>query len=306
MADLDALGRIQLDYPRVDVFPTRVWKRGTSFGPRGESGYLVQALRELFWSVDRAVFRGKFRSARDRSLAVRAAKEEDSALESLRASNPYALETLYNRAPHNLLSELCDTYGSDKGETRPDGHPYPWRSHTYADYISRMFAHCRNSVTRVFECGIGTNNPNLVSTMGISGKPGASLRVWRDYFPNAIIYGADIDEDILFSEERITTFQVDQTNPGSVRGMWEKIGGKVDLIIDDGLHAFEAGKTLFENSIDRLEDNGVYIIEDVFPSDLRKYEKFFSNTGYFVDFAILHRENSKLKDNCLVVIRKEL
>ena len=34
--------------------------------------------------------------------------------------------------------------------------------------------------------------------MGIKGKPGASLRVWKDYFPNANIIGVDIDENILF------------------------------------------------------------------------------------------------------------
>ena len=45
---------------------------------------------------------------------------------------------------------------------------------------------------------MGTNNPNLVSTMGSSGRPGASLYAFKEYLPNAIIYGADIDKDILF------------------------------------------------------------------------------------------------------------
>ena len=34
--------------------------------------------------------------------------------------------------------------------------------------------------------------------MTASGKPGASLRVWRDYFNNAQVIGADIDKRILF------------------------------------------------------------------------------------------------------------
>ena len=42
--------------------------------------------------------------------------------------------------------------------------------------------------------------------MNINGKPGASLRAWRDYFENALIYGADIDKNILFKENRINTF----------------------------------------------------------------------------------------------------
>ena len=39
--------------------------------------------------------------------------------------------------------------------------------------------------------------------MGIKGKPGASVRAFRDYFDKAIIYGADIDSKILFFEKRI-------------------------------------------------------------------------------------------------------
>lgn len=35
-------------------------------------------------------------------------------------------------------------------------------------------------------------------------RPGASLRVWRDFFPNAVIYGWDIDPSaMVYDEERI-------------------------------------------------------------------------------------------------------
>src|SRR5262249_23189855 len=102
----------------------------------------------------------------------------------------------YKRHADSLLNALCDKYGTDKGEMRSAGHPYPWPSHTYADFIERLFDHCREYVNHVFECGLGTNNPKLQSSMGSTGVPGASLRVWREYFPNAMILGADIDKDI--------------------------------------------------------------------------------------------------------------
>jgi hypothetical protein len=38
---------------------------------------------------------------------------------------------------------------------------------------------------------------------------------------------------------------------------------KFGIFIDDGLHTFEAGKILFENSIHKLVEGGVYIIEDI-------------------------------------------
>ena len=108
------------------------------------------------------------------------------------------------------LARLCDLYGSDKGEIATSGHPYPWASHSYSDLYELMFALRRSDVRRVLECGLGTNNPALASSMGAKGRPGASLRVWRDYFPNAEIVGIDIDGDVLFIEERIATFQCDR------------------------------------------------------------------------------------------------
>jgi hypothetical protein len=55
--------------------------------------------------------------------------------------------------------------------------------------------------------------------MGRTGTPGASLRAWRDYFPNAEIYGADIDREILFEEERISAFYVNQLSESAILKM---------------------------------------------------------------------------------------
>lgn len=141
--------------------------------------------------------------------------------------------------------------------------------------------------------------------MGIHGKPGASLRVWRDYFPNAIIYGADIDKDVLFEEERIKTFYMDQLNPKSIKEYWEMVGeDNFDFMLDDGLHTFEAGSSLFNNSIGKLSKLGTYVIEDVLFEDLCRYKDFFRNSPYAVNDIVLNRPNLPLRDNNLVVIRK--
>ena len=36
-----------------------------------------------------------------------------------------------------------------------------------------------------------------------------------------------------------------------------------DVIVDDGLHQFHANVCFFENSIHKLKDDGIFIIEDV-------------------------------------------
>jgi hypothetical protein len=141
--------------------------------------------------------------------------------------------------------------------------------------------------------------------MGSNGKPGASLRVWRDYFPNAQIIGADIDKEILFTEERIDTLWLDQLNKESIIQFWADCTSRdFDIMIDDGLHTFEAGVSLFENSINFLTKNGIYIIEDVNISDLKLFKNYFDSTGYCVDYINLLESGERLKDNSLIIIRK--
>ena len=122
---------------------------------------------------------------------------------------------------NNHLSKLCEIYGTDKGfvELKKD-KPYNWEPHPYSVFYHSLFAHCRENIKLVFECGVGTNDVNYDSNMTSSGKPGASLKMWKDYFFNAEIFGADIDPKVLFQEERIKTFEVDQLNVNSIINMW--------------------------------------------------------------------------------------
>lgn len=233
-------------------------------------------------------------------------RAENAAIKSLGAELGFRIEMHYQRTPSDTFSQLCDIYGSDKGDAGRVDQPYPWESHTYSDYVSRIFGHCRLGVLRVFECGIGTNNPEIASSMGPTGVPGASLRVWRDYFVSAQIFGGDIVETILFEEERIRTFKLDQTDPRSIREVFETIGGELDIIIDDGLHEFDAGKTLFENSFKFLSDTGIYIIEDVSASDCLRFHRLLRNFGYSYEIVNLYRRGLPLENNSMVVIRKSL
>ena len=211
----------------------------------------------------------------------------------------------YNKGKKNPISELCVKHGSDKGYIDFFSKtPYTWRPRNYAEFYFKLFDHCKDQVKLIFECGIGSNNVNIESNMTSGGKPGASLKVWKDYFVNAEVYGADIDKDILFNSDRIKTFEVDQTSKESINKMWREINKKdFDIIIDDGLHNYEAGITLFENSYDRLRKNGIYIIEDV--SNKYLFQLMESLKGYNPEVAILRSNLNHRNDNNLICIRKD-
>src|SRR5208283_1689664 len=119
------------------------------------------------------------------------------------------------------------------------------------------------SVTAVLEIGLGTNNEDVISNIGKTGKPGASLRAFRDFLPKAEIYGADIDKQILFSDERIETCFVDQTDLGSFDELSKNVGVDFDLIIDDGLHSPNANIAVMIFAVDRLKHGGWLVVEDI-------------------------------------------
>ena len=231
---------------------------------------LRTSLENLGRAVDQFAFGSRLRSC----LATRSANARVARLRTkVRVeSRPLA------GTSSTHLAELCDFYGSDKGTAGSPSVTLPWAAHGYCDVYTELFEVRRAEIGSVIECGIGTNNSELESNMTSSGRPGASLRVWRDFFPNASVVGADIDAATLFTEDRITTHQLDQCDPESIRSMWSTIGPKkFDIMIDDGLHNYHAGRCLFENSVDRLADSGVYIIEDVGQSDLEAYAEYFAS-----------------------------
>ena len=203
---------------------------------------------------------------------------------------------IVNAKNDQTLKKLMDYYGSDKGGKN--------NHHNFTDYYSEIFYSKRQSVKNFLEVGLGTNNENIPSNMGRSGKPLASIRAWRDYFTNAQIFGADIDHKILKNETRITTHYVDQTDPVSIKKMYDYFGvDKFDVILEDGLHEFSANIIFFENSIDYLDEKGTYIIEDIYYKDQKKFINYFKKSNYqFYMIDLYHKQN--IANNCLIIIKK--
>jgi len=150
------------------------------------------------------------------------------------------------------LAGLFAKHGSDKSSV-----------HNY-EYVYGTILEDKDSIKNIFEIGLGTNNGDVVSNMGGGGKPGASIRAFRDYCPNANVYGADIDSRILFEEERIKTYYVDQTNPNTFNTLLIPDG--MDLIIDDGLHSPNANVQVLKYGLTKVRPGGWVVVEDINPA----------------------------------------
>jgi hypothetical protein len=166
------------------------------------------------------------------------------------------------------LCYIMKKYKSDKGDPNTNN---AW--HNYTLFYTLRFKNIKPQ--RIFELGIGTNNQNIPAGMGPDGVPGASLYGWSEYFPDAKVYGADIDYESLFSTEKIKTFYCDQLNPTSIKKLWQQyeLLDGFDIMIDDGCHTFDGIVTFFENSIHKLNPGGYYCIEDIWTDHILEWEK---------------------------------
>ena len=164
-----------------------------------------------------------------------------------------AFEDLSQSKDCKDLAALFAQHGSDKSTV-----------HNYYLMYAAILKGKRDLPLNILEIGLGTNNTSLPSNMGKDGKPGASLRTWRDWAPKSTVFGADIDMNILFSEERITTHYVDQTDPSSLKTLAEQLHGtNFDLIVDDGLHNPWANLNTLHFALDLLKPGAVFVVEDI-------------------------------------------
>lgn len=168
------------------------------------------------------------------------------------------------------LQNLFLKYGSDKGQP-----------HNYHLIYGPIFSKNQNKHMSILEIGLGSNYADTPSNMGITGKPGASLRAWSEYNNGNSIIGLDVDERVLFQTENISTYHLDQTNEVSWDNFLKAIPEKkFDLVIDDGLHSPHANLRTIRNLLPKMNKSGVIIIEDIAERSLPYwllYSKFSSN-----------------------------
>jgi len=218
----------------------------------------------------------------------------ESSLQQLRSVNVLA---------PTRLCRLMTWYGSDKGSMTWYGNYQTMGYHNYTTVYSALFTPLRERPLRVFELGLGSNNPNMPANMSVEGRPGASLRGWRDFLPQARVYGADLDRDVLFTEERIKTYYCDQCDATAIANLWAEpeLRDGMDILIEDGMHSYEANISFLNGSLGQVRPGGFYVVEDIQRQthgqwlDVLEDEYSKRYPGYefaLVDVPNLHNPNS--------------
>lgn len=170
----------------------------------------------------------------------------------------------YEVAPsRNSLSELAEFHGTDKGSVGGAAAHSGWPPHAYTRIYWALMARFRNEQLNLLEIGIGSVDDERVANMGKNATPGASLRMWRDFFPRAKIFGADIDPLVQFTEHRVRTRVVDVGSPDSIRELLDWLPKPLHIVIEDASHITEHILTLFELGFPHLDEDGLWFIEDV-------------------------------------------
>lgn len=151
------------------------------------------------------------------------------------------------------LSSLAAKYRSDKGL---DAHAYTL---VYEGYLTNL--RDRNIV--LLEIGL-----LMHSTQEAHGGKGQyddvpSLRMWREYMPNAVLVGFDI---ACFDSVRISQCHIvqgDQSNREDLGRLEAVSPTGYDVIIDDGLHASWHQQISLVTLFRMLKPGGLYFIEDL-------------------------------------------
>lgn len=147
-----------------------------------------------------------------------------------------------------VLNDIGLKYDADKSA----------RFHNYLDFYQKQLPD-RKFSGRLLEIGV---------------MDGLSMKMWREYYPDAEIVGIDIkDMAHLYNDnwgvpKSVKLLELNGTIEKPVRAL-----GMFDIIIDDGSHYMHDQQRSFELLYySQLNKGGVYIIEDLWTSYIDYYQ----------------------------------
>lgn len=154
------------------------------------------------------------------------------------------------------LTALANKSNTDKGTVTGQGHGY---SLVY----DLLFAGRRLEPLNFCEIGLCIGGPEVTSgsiDRTVNDLP--SIKMWREYFPNAKLYGVDISDFSAFENDGFKFVRADAGDEKQLQKVAD-LGVPFDVIIDDGSHAPFHQQRAFLSLFPTLRPGGLFIIEDI-------------------------------------------
>ena len=128
------------------------------------------------------------------------------------------------------------------------------------------------------------NKAPVMIEIGVFG--GGSLSMWKEYFGKGCqIIGVDIDPKCKeYESDQIEIFIGSQDAPELIDQIFDKYP-RVDIVLDDGSHMMNHMVASFELMYDRLDKNGLYIVEDTHTCYWPEYQGGLHKNGSFIEFT---------------------
>lgn len=142
----------------------------------------------------------------------------------------------------------------DLAELAARHHTDKWGRHWYARHYQAHFAPRREDPLTLLEIGVGGYED--------PAQGGASLRMWKEYFPHARIFGIDLADKSGLEEDRIRILRGDQKDAAFLDRVVAETG-PLDIVVDDGSHRNADVIASFEALFPRLKEGGIYAVEDL-------------------------------------------
>jgi len=167
------------------------------------------------------------------------------------AAGPVDANDRHGRGLPNL-TDLADRYGSDKGSAK----------HRYTELYNMLFQPYRDAPIRFLEMGLQIGGPELGHSEDRATTDLPSVRMWLEFFSQAQIWGLDVSDFHWFSHERFQFVRCDMDARANLATAAHAMP-PMDIMIDDASHASHHQQFAFLELFPRLNDGGLYIIEDL-------------------------------------------
>ena len=200
------------------------------------------------------------------------------------------------------LCKLGKFYSTDKSPYNELLHRHP-----YTGLYSLIFSNLKDRNINFAEIGILNNS---------------SIKMWRDFFPKANIYGFEFDTRLIENAKKdnlknVLYKRINVKKNNSIDGAFKECRKKFDIIIDDSTHIFDDQIRIIKQTKKYLSPGGFLVIEDIRKNDenyteinFSKYLKNELKYFNFCNFIDCNHMNKFSKgwdnDRILILVRNKL